>query len=60
MEYKKKFNVSDFTDVKPTKNSHKDILAWANERRPYCPSDLIGVRGTKGLIPARIAEKRSR
>lgn len=40
MEYKKKFEVSDFTDLKPSEASHKEILDWANEKRPYCPSDF--------------------
>ena len=40
MEYKKEFKVSDWTDVKPTEKSHKEILEWGNERRPYCPSDF--------------------
>jgi hypothetical protein len=51
MEYKKEFKVSDWTDVKPTEKSHKEILEWANERRPYSPSDLINVFRTKGLFP---------
>lgn len=59
MIYKKVFKVSDFTDVKPTENSHKDILAWANERRPYCLSDFINGPRTNGLIP-RIPERGSR
>lgn len=41
MEYKKEFKVSDFTDVKPTEKSHKEILEWVNERRPYCRKDFI-------------------
>ena len=40
MTYKKKFKVSDWTDVKPTENSHKEILEWIDERRPYCPNDF--------------------
>lgn len=40
MEYKKEFKVSDFTDVKPTEKSHKEILEWVNERRPYCLNDF--------------------
>ncbi len=51
MEYKKEFKVSDFTNVKPTENSHKEILEWADERRPYEPSDLRNVWGTKGFFP---------
>lgn len=41
MEYKKEFKVSDFTDVKPSVNSHKEIMEMVNERRPYCPKDFI-------------------
>ena len=52
MTYKKVFKVSDFTDVKPTENSHKEILEWANERRPYELSDLMNVCRTKGLFSA--------
>lgn len=59
IKYKKEFKVSDFTDVKPTEKSHKEILEWVNERRPYCPGDLKNVRGTKGLFP-RIPERGSR
>ena len=51
MTYKKVFKVSDFTDVKPTEKSHKEILEWADERRPYEPSDLMNVCRTKGLFP---------
>ena len=40
MEYKKEFKISDFTDVRPTENSHTEILAWVNERRPYCLNDF--------------------
>ena len=57
MTYKKVFKVSDFTDVKPTENSHKEILEWANERRPYEPSDLKNVCRTKGLFPRLDIEK---
>ena len=41
MEYKKEFKVSDFTDVKPSVNSHKEIMEMVNERRPYCRKDFI-------------------
>ena len=40
MTYTKDFKVSDWTDVKPTEKSHKEILEWVNERRPYCPNDF--------------------
>lgn len=51
MTYKTEWNVSDFTYVKPTEKSHEEILEWANERRPYEPSDLMNVCRTKGLFP---------
>lgn len=57
MEYKKEFKVSDFTEVRPTVASHKEIWEWANERRPYEPSDLINVCRTKGLFPRLDIEK---
>lgn len=41
MEYKKEWNVSDFTDIKPTENSHKEIMKMVNTRRPYSPSDYV-------------------
>ena len=41
MTYKKVFKVSDFTDVKPSVNSHKEIMEMVNERRPYCRKDFI-------------------
>ena len=49
--------VTSMTYVKPAKNSHKEILEWANERRPYEPSDLMNVCRTKGLFPRLDIEK---
>lgn len=40
MEYKKHFKVSEITDIKPSENSHKEILEWIAEKAknvPYAP-----------------------
>lgn len=38
MEYKKHFKVSEITDIKPSENSHKDILKWFKVKRlRYAP-----------------------
>ena len=41
MEYKKEFKVSEITDIKPTKDSHRLILEMVSKRRPYRPSDFV-------------------
>lgn len=43
MEYKKEFKVSEITDIKPSKNSHKEIYEWVKkkmENLPYAPWQL--------------------
>ena len=40
MEYKKVFKVSEFTDIKPGSNSHKEIMEMVSRRRPYCLNDF--------------------
>ncbi len=32
MEYKKVFKVSAITDIKPSKNSHKEIYEWVKKK----------------------------
>ena len=40
MEYKKVFKVSDFTDIKPGPNTHREIMKMVNQRRPYTLNDF--------------------
>ena len=42
MGYKKEFKVSDICPgIKPSENSHREIMEMVNKRRPYRPSDFV-------------------
>ena len=41
IKYKKEFDISDFTDIKPGPNSHTAIMKMVGEHRPYCPNDFV-------------------